>query len=144
MGVESRVDPYRVAGAAGTWQGSPCVLANAADADKSMSIEACTLGDFATARHRVLVVGHSFSASFVEAFDDLVANDDFAVTVTSAWAASPVGNVATNRAYWNRVVSGLVDRLRPGDWVFLVNDMVMFSLPSQGPGSRLILQTLRV
>lgn len=27
--------------------------------------------------------------------------------------------------------------------MFLVNDMVMFSPPSQGPGSRLILQTLR-
>jgi peptidoglycan/LPS O-acetylase OafA/YrhL len=154
MGVESLDDPYRVAGTAGTWQGSPCVLANASEADKSIPIEACTLGDFATARHRVLVVGNSFSAAFAGAFDDLVANDDFAVTVTSAWAASPVGNfaalggggpfAATNRAYWNRVVPGLVDRLRPGDWVFLVNDMVMFSPPSQGPGNRLILQTLRV
>lgn len=154
MGVESLVDPYRVAGAAGTWQGSPCVLANDGEAAKTIAIEACTLGDFATARHRVLVVGNSFSASFTGAFDELVARDDFAVTITSAWAASPVGNfadlggggpfAATNRAYWNRVVPGLVTQLRPGDWVFLVNDMVMFSPPSQGPGSRLILQTLRV
>ncbi|WP_216916043.1 MULTISPECIES: acyltransferase family protein [unclassified Synechococcus] len=154
MGVESLVDPYRVAGAAGTWQGSPCVLANDGEAAKTIAIEACTLGDFATARHRVLVVGNSFSASFAGAFDELVATDDYAVTITSAWAASPVGNfaalggggpfAATNRAYWNRVVPGLVAQLRPGDWVFLVNDMVMFSPPSQGPGSRLILQTLRV
>ncbi|MCP9932256.1 acyltransferase [Cyanobium sp. AMD-g] len=153
MGVESLVDPYRVAGAAGTWQGSPCVLANDGEAAKTIAIEACTLGDFATARHRVLVVGNSFSASFAGAFDELVANDDYAVTITSAWAASPVGNfaalggsgpfAATNRAYWNRVVPALVAQLRPGDWVFLVNDMVMFSPPSQGPGSRLILQTLR-
>lgn len=154
MGVESLVDPYRVAGAAGTWQGSPCVLANDGEAAKTIAIEACTLGDFATARHRVLVVGNSFSASFAGAFDELVATDDYAVMITSAWAASPVGNfaalggggafAATNRAYWNRVVPGLVVQLRPGDWVFLVNDMVMFSPPSQGPGSRLILQTLRV
>ncbi len=154
MGVESLVDPYRVAGAAGTWQGSPCVLANDGEAAKTIAIEACTLGDFATARHRVLVVGNSFSASFAGAFDELVTTDDYAVTITSAWAASPVGNfaalggggpfAATNRAYWNRVVPGLVARLRPGDWVFLVNDMVMFSPPSQGPGSRLILQTLSV
>lgn len=154
MGVESLVDPYRVAGAAGTWQGSPCVLANDGEAAKTIAIEDCTLGDFATARHRVLVVGNSFSASFAGAFDELVATDDYAVTITSAWAASPVGNfaalggggpfAATNRAYWNRVVPGLVAQLRPGDWVFLVNDMVMFSPPSQGPGSRLILQTLRV
>lgn len=154
MGVESLVDPYRVAGAAGTWQGSPCVLANDGEAAKTIAIEACTLGDFATARHRVLVVGNSFSASFAGAFDELVATDGYAVTITSAWAASPVGNfaalggggpfAATNRAYWNRVVPGLVAQLRPGDWVFLVNDMVMFSPPSQGPGSRLILQTLRV
>ncbi len=154
MGVESLVDPYRVAGAAGTWQGSPCVLANDGEAAKTIAIEACTLGDFATARHRVLVVGNSFSASFAGAFDALVARDDYAVTITSAWAASPVGNfaalggsgpfAATNRAYWNRVVPGMVAQLRPGDWVFLVNDMVMFSPPSQGPGNRLILQTLRV
>ncbi len=154
MGVESLVDPYRVAGAAGTWQGSPCVLANDGEATKTIATEACTLGDFATARHRVLVVGNSFSASFAGAFDELVARDDYAVTITSAWAASPVGNfaalggsgpfAATNRAYWNRVVPGLVAQLRPGDWVFLVNDMVMFSPPSQGPGSRLVLQTLRV
>ncbi|MDM7954439.1 MAG: acyltransferase family protein [Cyanobium sp. CZS 25K] len=154
MGVESLVDPYRVAGAAGTWQGSPCILANEADAEKAIPIASCTLGDFTTARHRVLVVGNSFSASFAGAFDDLVARDGYAVTITSAWAASPVGNFAAlpgsgpfaaiNRAYWNRVVPELVERLRPGDWVFLVNDMVMFSPPSQGPGSRLILQTLRV
>ncbi|KAF0652722.1 acyltransferase [Cyanobium sp. Copco_Reservoir_LC18] len=154
MGVESLVDPYRVAGAAGTWQGSPCVLANDGEAAKTIAIEDCTLGDFATARHRVLVVGNSFSASFAGAFDELVARDGYAVTITSAWAASPVGNfaalggggpfAATNRAYWNRVVPELVAQLRPGDWVFLVNDMVMFSPPSQGPGSRLILQTLRV
>ena len=154
MGVESLVDPYRVAGAAGTWQGSPCVLANDAEAAKTIAIETCTLGDFATARHRVLVVGNSFSASFAGAFDELVARDGYAVTITSAWAASPVGNfaalggggpfAAANRAYWNRVVPELVAQLRPGDWVFLVNDMVMFSPPSQGPGSRLILQTLRV
>ena len=154
MGVESLVDPYRVAGAAGTWQGSPCVLANDAEAAKTIAIETCTLGDFATARHRVLVVGNSFSASFAGALDELVARDGYAVTITSAWAASPVGNfaalggggpfAAANRAYWNRVVPELVAQLRPGDWVFLVNDMVMFSPPSQGPGSRLILQTLRV
>ncbi len=154
MGVESLVDPYRVPDASGTWQGSACVLANDGEADKTITIEDCTLGDFATARHRVLVVGNSFSASFAGAFDELVARDGYAVTITSAWAASPVGNfaalggggpfAATNRAYWNRVVPGLVAQLRPGDWVFLVNDMVMFSPPSQGPGSRLILQTLRV
>ena len=148
------MDPYRVAGAAGTWQGSHCVLANDAEAAKTIAIETCTLGDFATARHRVLVVGNSFSASFAGAFDELVARDGYAVTITSAWAASPVGNfaalggggpfAAANRAYWNRVVPELVAQLRPGDWVFLVNDMVMFSPPSQGPGSRLILQTLRV
>ncbi len=97
-------------------------------------------GDFATARHRVLVVSNSFSASFSEAFDDLVANDDVAVSVTSAWALSP----ASADAYWNPVVSGLIDWLRPGDRVFLVNDIVMFSPPSKGPGSRLLLQTLRV
>jgi len=154
MGVESLVDPYRVKGAAGTWQGSPCVLANDGEAAKTIAIGSCTLGDFATARRRVLVVGNSFSASFAGAFDELVATDDYAVTITSAWAASPVGNfaalggsgpfAATNRAYWNRVVPGLVEQLSPGDWVFLVNDMVMFSPPSPGPGSRLILQTLGV
>ncbi len=152
MGVESLTDPYRVAGAPGRWGGSPCVLADDTEATKTIPIEGCTLGDFATAPRRVLVVGNSFSASFPQAFEDLVARDGYAVTITSAWAASPVANIAAlggggpfaaiNTAYWNRVVPGLVERLRPGDWVFLVNDMAMFSPPRQGPQSRLILNTL--
>ena len=66
MGVESLVDPYRVAGAAGTWQGSPCVLANDAEAAKTIAIQTCTLGDFATARHRenmlCVVISEEFRA----------------------------------------------------------------------------------
>jgi hypothetical protein len=153
MGVESLTAPYRVAGTAGSWQGPPCVLANAGDATKAIAIETCTLGDFDQARHRVLVIGNSFSAAFPQAFDELVARDGFAVTITSAWAASPVASIAalggggpfaaSNTAYWNRVVPGLIGRLRPGDWVFLVNDMAMFSPPLQSPQSRLLLTSLK-
>jgi peptidoglycan/LPS O-acetylase OafA/YrhL len=152
MGVESLTEPYLVEGSPSPWGGRRCVLADDGDAGKSIAIEDCTLGDFHRARHRVLVIGNSFSAAFPEAFDELITRDGYAVTITSAWAASPVATIAAlggggpfaaiNEAYWNRIVPGLIAQLKPGDWVFLVNDMAMFSPPQQSPQSRLILGSL--
>ncbi len=152
MGVESLTEPYRVQGSASAWGGRRCVLADDRDATGTIAVEDCTLGDFRTARHRLLVIGNSFSAAFPQAFDELVSKDGYAVTLTSAWAASPVDTIAAlggggpfaaiNTAYWTRIVPGLIDQLKPGDWVFLVNDMAMFSPPRQSPESRLILGSL--
>lgn len=77
---------------------------------------------------------YSFSTAFVPAFDGLVQDGLHSVIVTSAWGASPVPEVPNegrwdkaNGYYWGTVVPGLVDKLMPGDAVFLVNDMASFS-----------------
>jgi hypothetical protein len=114
------------------------VLANDSEVGKPIAIAQCTLGDFIQARRRVLVVGNSYAAAFVPAFDELVLADKFAVMITSSWGASPVPEVtnrtpwaAANDYYWKEVVPSLVARLSPGDWVFLVADL---SGLRHGPG----------
>lgn len=131
-GVSSLTAPYRVAGVDSKWSGGPCVVANNSEVGKTIVLENCTLGGFDEAKRRVLVLGNSFSTAFVQAFDELVVADGYAVTITSAWGGSPVpgmpcGDVGThdksNEYYWTSVVPRLIDRLRGGDWVFLVSDM---------------------
>lgn len=112
------------------WGGEDCVLDP--DMDKSqigkeISIERCTLGNFSEAKKRILVLGHSVSASFTQAFDELVVRDGYAVTITSAFGV-PLVKVPTTDGlqpladyYWDSVIPTLVDQLKPGDWVFLAS-----------------------
>jgi hypothetical protein len=81
-----------------------------------------------------MVLGNSFSAAFTQAFDNLVESDGYSVTITSSWGASPVKEIHNrgiydkiNDYYWDSVVPSLINRLKPGDWVFLINDMAEFS-----------------
>lgn len=112
------------------WRGYKCVLWGDSRVDKEISIENCTLGDFSAAKRRVLVLGDSFSAAFTQAFDDLVTLDNYAVTIISSFGTSPVKAIPTqetsqkiNNYYWDSVVPDLVAQLKPGDWVFLMNNM---------------------
>jgi hypothetical protein len=84
------------------------------------------------------VVGNSYSAAFVTAFDDLVRRDGWAVTTTSSWGASPAPGLPNtgpwdkaNQYYWSAVVPSLEARLRTGDWVFLMADLADY-----GPQTR--------
>jgi peptidoglycan/LPS O-acetylase OafA/YrhL len=133
-GTYSLLDTYTLPAAHSSWPGLPCVLSDNAQVGKAITIENCTLGDFTQATKRVLVLGNSFSAAFVQGFDDLVISDGYAVTITSCWGASPVAGminrnpwVKANSDYWARVAPDLINRLRPGDWVFLVNDLAFLS-----------------
>jgi peptidoglycan/LPS O-acetylase OafA/YrhL len=148
-GVTTLVDRYQVPGGAGEWRGEACVLSSDGQVGKTIPVEGCTLGDPGKATRRVLVVGDSFSAAYVAAFDDLVASDGYAVTVTSSWGASPAPNVENTSAwsqanayYWADVVPKLESDLRPGDWVFAINDMSNFAPALQSSASDASLKSL--
>ena len=133
-GVASLTEPYFLKGVNSQWGREKCVLADNSEVGKEISVENCTLGNFYRAKKRILVLGNSYSAAFTQAFDELVVSDGYAVTITSSWGASPVANLASggvwdkaNDYYWNSVVPLLVNRLKPGDWVFLINDLANFS-----------------
>jgi peptidoglycan/LPS O-acetylase OafA/YrhL len=133
--ARSLLTPYRV-GDGPAWKGKPCVLSSNAEVGKEIRIEDCTLGDFARARKRVLVLGNSFSAAFVQAFDDAVAQDGVAVVITSSWGASAVPEMPNDspwslasKYYWSDVAPKLISHLRQGDVVLIVNDMASFSPP---------------
>ena len=134
IGVESLVQEYVSPGERYRWEGEPCVLEDNSQVGKVIPIRHCTLGDFEQADKRMLVLGNSFAASLTGAFDTLVNDGDFAVTITSSWGASPVREVPNtgewaeaNDYYWATVVPSLIERLRPGDWVFLASDLASYS-----------------
>jgi peptidoglycan/LPS O-acetylase OafA/YrhL len=117
------------------WQEKNCVLRANGDVGKRIVAKPCTLGNFETAKRRVLVIGNSFSPTFLHGFDKLIQQDKFAVTITSAYGAMAVPGIKrlepvysrSNDDYWKRVVPGLVSQLRPGDWVVMASDVAEFS-----------------
>ena len=133
-GVSSLTNTYSIKGTSTLWRGEKCVLSDNSQVGKRIALEDCTLGSFSNAAKRVLVVGNSYSAAFTHAFDKLVVTDGYSVTITSSWGASPVGGMPNsgswdkaNTYYWDTIVPALVHRLKPRDWVFLINDMAEFS-----------------
>jgi peptidoglycan/LPS O-acetylase OafA/YrhL len=133
VGTQSLTDRYFLPDQSSTWNGEECVLSDNAQVGKIIPIYGCTLGNFLSAKHRVLVLGNSFSAAFVQAFDELVVSDNYSVTITSSWGASPVAEVPNggtwdkaNSYYWGEVAPALFSQLRLGDSVFLINDLALF------------------
>ncbi|MDB9425215.1 acyltransferase family protein [Microcystis aeruginosa CS-564/01] len=134
VGVHSLTNMYSLKQVNSLWRGDKCLLSNNSQVGKKILVEDCTLGSFSNAKKRVVVLGNSFSTAFTQAFDDLVVLDGYSVTITSSWGASPVKEIPNNTTwdkanyyYWESVVPSLLNRLRPGDWVFLINDMAEFS-----------------
>lgn len=133
-GADSLMDVYAMPDGRSSWRGGKCILSDNRQVGKTIPVEECTLGDPVDARHRVLVLGNSFAAAFVQSFDQLVQSDKYSVTLASSWDASVVPEIPNttqwneaNDDYWDRVVPSLMSRLRPGDSVFLANDMAVFS-----------------
>jgi peptidoglycan/LPS O-acetylase OafA/YrhL len=133
-GVSSLEDPYSLKQPNSLWKGEECILSSNSEVGKEISIENCTLGNFSGAKHRVMIFGNSFAAAFIQAFDDLVTSDGYSVTLTASWGASPIPEIPNNTPwslandyYWRSIFPSFVDRLQPGDWVFLINDMASFS-----------------
>jgi len=134
VGVETLLSPYPGPDGRSGWKGEPCVLSKPDQVGKRIAIEDCTLGDFESARHRVLVAGNSVATAFLPAFDRLVTEDGRAVTFTAAWGAPPAPGLptsgawaASHRHYWNDIFPSLVARLRPGDTVFLIANLSAFA-----------------
>jgi peptidoglycan/LPS O-acetylase OafA/YrhL len=135
-GVSSLTTPHTLKNKDGqwTWKGEKCVLSDNSQVGKVLRIEDCTIGDFRQADKRILILGNSFSAAFTHAFDKLVEKQNYAVTLTSSWGASPIKEIPNktpwdkaNDFYWNSTVPGLIKELRAGDIVLLINDMSGFS-----------------
>jgi peptidoglycan/LPS O-acetylase OafA/YrhL len=134
-GVDSLARPHSVAGT--TWDPRKCVLSSNRDVGRAITPDGCTLGHFGQARQRVLVLGNSHAAAFTHAFDRLVEDDGFAVTIVASWGASPIQEVPNrsfwqdaNRYFWDTTVPSLVAQLRAGDWVLLLSDLSDLSPPS--------------
>jgi peptidoglycan/LPS O-acetylase OafA/YrhL len=139
-GVPSLTTPYSLESnnVQWTWGGEKCVLSDNSQVGKVLKIEDCTIGNFRQADKRMLILGNSFSAAFTHAFEKLVVNRNYAVTLTSSWGASPVKEIPNkgtwdkaNDFYWSSIVPSLIKELRTGDIVFLVNDMAGFSPKKQ-------------
>ena len=129
-GAQSLTSTYKIPAIPGTWAGDDCVLSSNGEVGSPLGIRNCTLGDFDRSSKRVLVIGNSFSAAFVEAFDELVKRDGYAVTLTSSWDASPVREIPNSSPwskasdyYWDSVLPALFQQLGPGDIVFAINDL---------------------
>jgi peptidoglycan/LPS O-acetylase OafA/YrhL len=134
VGVSSLMDTYSLKRVNSIWKGDKCVISDNSQVGKKIFVEDCTLGNFSNAKKRVLVLGNSFGAAFTQAFDDLVVSDGYAIAIVSSWGASPVKEIPNkttwdkaNNYYWDSVVPSLLNRLRSGDWVFLISDMAQFS-----------------
>lgn len=134
-----------------SWQGQACVLSDNADVGKDIPLKDCTLGRFDGAHRRVLVLGNSFSASLVAAFDELVTHDDHSVTILSSWGAAAVPEIPSQGAwkkandyYWSSVVPAFISKLRAGDLVLLANDMHEFSPKEPNSDSMIKLGQLEV
>ena len=134
--VSSLTVPYslKVKNREWTWKGEKCVLSDNSQVGKRIDIEDCTIGNFGEANRRILILGNSFSAAFTHAFDKLVEDKSYAVIVTSSWGASTIKEIPNkgiwdkaNDFYWSSTVPSLINQLRAGDIVFLVNDMAEFS-----------------
>jgi peptidoglycan/LPS O-acetylase OafA/YrhL len=150
-GIFSLTEIYKMPDGLSSWQGEKCVLSNNNQVGKIIQIDKCTLGDFMSAGHRILVLGNSFSAAFIQAFDQLVLSDTDSVTITSSWNASPVPEVPSDNSwadatnyYWDTIVPSLVSHLREGDWVFLVDDLATFSPERPSRSSDRLLTQLRL
>lgn len=133
-GVQTLTEPYVLDGTR-EWAGADCVLSDNGDVGKKIDIDACTIGNFATSKRHLLVIGNSYSAAFVHSFGELYrANNEIAIIVTSSWGASVVPdepntsqwNLA-NDYYWESVVPNLIGRLQSGDIVILVDDVAQYS-----------------
>jgi hypothetical protein len=133
------------------WNGRKCILRSNVDVGKEFSIQPCTLGNFNESQRRLLVFGNSFSATLLHAFNELINDDGFAVTITSSYGSMPVPGIKrlksqqynrSNDYYWQQIFPPMVAQLRPGDWVFLASDVAGFSPEKSDPESDLMMAKL--
>ncbi len=118
------------------WMGNECILNSNADVGMLIDTSRCTLGLPSNHGNRVLVIGNSYSAAFVPAFEQLSTDTNTVFTVTSSWGASPIDTIlnssawsAANDYYWSELLPNLISGLISGDAVFITSDLSQL-LPS--------------
>lgn len=116
------------------WVANRCVLSSNDEVGKTIRQEDCTFGDFHTAKRHFLVIGNSFSAAEIELYKILVSEKRGSVTVTSSWGASVVPEIENKSPwdkasdfYWSSVVPALIDQLKAGDVLLMINYGAKFS-----------------
>ncbi|PJZ70411.1 hypothetical protein CH373_04880 [Leptospira perolatii] len=131
------------------WNAKQCVLSSNDDVGKKISPENCTFGDFYKAKRRFLVIGNSFSAAEMPMFKILESEGKGAAMITSSWGAAPIPEInnkgqweQANQYYWNTVFPELVDKLRPGDAIIMINDGAPFSPKASTEATKKNLQRL--
>jgi peptidoglycan/LPS O-acetylase OafA/YrhL len=133
------LEEYVISGADSSWKGALCAIKNGDDYQKLNIIkENCTLGDFYSAKRRVLVIGNSYSVTFRRAFDRLVKEDNYAVILTSGFGSAPAPNTKLDNGfdglssdYWQRVIPPLLASLKQDDIVLNISDLSDFSDPQE-------------
>lgn len=149
VGKASLKDPYVLEQVSSVWRGEKCILSEDSDFGKEILVENCTLGNFSKAKRRIMVFGNSFSPAFTQAFDELVVSDGYSVTITSSTGALPIETqnpngtwAKLNNYYLDNIFPSLINQLRPGDCVFLVYDMQLFSPKYKTPKTTELLKRL--
>jgi peptidoglycan/LPS O-acetylase OafA/YrhL len=112
------------------WPAPRCILASNSDAGKPIDPKTCSFGDAHAGKRRFLVIGNSFSAAEFEMYSVLGERGLGTVVVTSAWGASPVPQAVyksywgkANAYYWDSVIPRLVDELRSGDLLIMIDSL---------------------
>ena len=112
------------------WPARECVLESDRDAGKVISRDRCTFGAAGLAKTHVLIIGNSFSAAEFEMYAALAERGLGVVTATSSWGSSPVPEIPNrspwaraNDHYWNSVVPELLQSLRAGDVLVMIDDL---------------------
>lgn len=132
QGIETLADPYRSEGGA-VWSGDDCVLSSNDQVGKQIEASSCTIGlPLDRSQRRVLIIGNSYAAALVAAFD-LDANvdeSDTSFVLVSSWATPMVPEITlrnrwsiANDDYLNRVVPEMISELSPGDRVLIASDL---------------------
>ena len=128
-------DPTTIYGK--TFGGRDCYLTSNNDVNKLIDEKKCTIGNFERAKQRVLVIGNSMTASFLNAFEEVV-KDNNSVFLTSSLGSSPVSNIPNrtfwnlaNDYYWNKLIPSLLEKLEEGDVVFIMSAIEEENLNNQ-------------
>jgi hypothetical protein len=128
------------------WISEKCILSSNDDVNKIIAPNECTFGDFHSAKKRFLVIGNSFSAAEIEMFKILPEQQRGSVTITSCWGASPVPEIENNgpwdkanKYYWNSVIPSLLNQLRSGDVLLMINDGAGFSPKNNAEPEKIML-----
>lgn len=116
------------------WAGSACVLSSNKEVGEDIKADQCVVGEpLESAKRRVLVIGDSFSAAFVQAFDGRH-NRGISTILTSSWGAAFAPGVPNDQPwrkasdyYWSSVVPHLIATLSQDDQVVIVSDLSVFS-----------------